>query len=103
MEREELIEKLAAMEHGSWSHWMKYLFSKCSENPDDGSMTIPPDLAARWQRQADTSYADLSEREKQSDRNRVNLILPIIEEYKRTSPIEENANGNREQRDSGSS
>jgi len=61
---------------------MQYLFSKCIENSNDGSMTIPSDLAARWQRQSDTSYADLSEREKQSDRNRVALILPIIEEYK---------------------
>lgn len=81
MEREELIEQLAEKEHGSWSHWMKYLFSKCMANAD-GSMTIPVELVDRWQGQAGTPYADLSEREKQSDRNRVALILPIIEEYK---------------------
>jgi hypothetical protein len=43
----ELIERLAEKEHGSWSHWMKYLFSKCTANAD-GSMTIPPALVARW-------------------------------------------------------
>ena len=80
MEREELIEQLAEKEHGSWSHWMKYLFSKCTAN-GDGSVTIPPDLVERWKQQAETPYTDLSEREKQSDRNRVKLILPIIEVY----------------------
>jgi hypothetical protein len=81
MEKEKLIEQLAEKEHGSWSHWMKYLFSKCIAN-GDGSVTIPADLVSRWQGQAGTPYESLSEREKQSDRNRVSLILPIIEEYK---------------------
>ena len=86
MNLQELIEKLAEKEHGSWSHWMKYLFSQCTNN-DDGSMTIPTALVDQWHTQARTSYADLSEREKQSDRNRVNLILPIIEEYKQDGSI----------------
>jgi hypothetical protein len=85
LQQRALVEQLAEKEHGSWSHWMKYLFSKCTANAD-GSMTIPVALVDRWQGQAETPYADLSEREKQSDRNRVNLILPIIEAY-RTCPL----------------
>lgn len=77
----ELIEQLAAKEHASWSHWMTYQFKQCSPNVD-GSMTIPAALVERWQHLAATEYSDLTEREKQSDRNRVALILPIIEEYK---------------------
>ncbi len=81
MDKQELIEQLAEKEHASWSHWMTYLFAQSTANPD-GSATIPEDLVERWQRQAQTNYSDLTEREKQSDRNRVEKILPIIEEYR---------------------
>lgn len=81
MSEQELIESLAEKEHASWAHWMRYLFSQCSEQRD-GSILIPPDKVARWKRQMETAYPDLTEREKQSDRNRVALILPIIEAYK---------------------
>lgn len=80
MDRQELTERLAEKEHASWSHWMTYLFSVCAA-ASDGSVVIPAHLAERWQKQAKTSYVELSEKEKQSDRNRVNHILPIIDEY----------------------
>lgn len=83
MDLQTLIEQLAEKEHGSWSHWMQYLFTQCTVNADE-SVTIPARLVRRWTRQARTNYADLTEQEKQSDRNRVQLILPIIEEYKST-------------------
>jgi hypothetical protein len=84
MTKEELIERLAEKEHASWARWMAYLFSKCERevvtgNPDD--LVIEKDLVRHWQRQIDTPYADLTEREKQSDREEVAHILPIIEEY----------------------
>ena len=60
-------EALAAAAHQSWSGWMKYLFSQSSENPD-GSVTIPPELVARWIRQMDTDYVNLPVNEKESDR-----------------------------------
>lgn len=88
LQQRALVEQLAEKEHASWSHWMSYLFKQCAENPGDGSMTIPPDLVARWYRQMGTSYADLTEREKQSDRNRVYRILPIVEAYKASSYTE---------------
>ena len=86
MNKPELIEQLADKEHAGWAHWMKYLFSKCLEVGDkdeDGyeSVVIPRELVKRWQRQVATPYAELSEKEKQSDRNQVADILPIIDEY----------------------
>jgi hypothetical protein len=59
---------------------MDYLFSKSTTLPD-GSVIILAELAVRWKRQTYTSYERLSEQEKQSDRNEVAHILPIIKEY----------------------
>ncbi len=81
LSEQELIEQLADKEHDSWARWMEYLFSKC-DVVDDGDgyehYVIPRELVARWKRQAATPYVELSEQEKQSDRNEVAHILPII-------------------------
>ncbi len=77
LSEQELIEQLADKEHDSWARWMDYLFSKC-KSTIEGDAVIPVDLALRWRRQASTSYAELSEQEKQSDRDEVAHILPII-------------------------
>jgi hypothetical protein len=74
----ELIEILADAEHASWARWMVYLFSKSNENAD-GSVTIPSPLAARWQRQAATPYAALSEPEQESDREEVRAALAALD------------------------
>jgi len=71
-------EKLADYAHSSWSHWMKYLFSK-SEEQDDGSVVIPKDLVERWKRQMKTSYSELPEKEKASDRDEANKIKKITD------------------------
>lgn len=70
-------EVLADTQHSIWSHWMVYLFSRCTKN-DDGSMTIPPDLVERWNRQLDTPYQDLSEAEKGSDRDQADKVIRSI-------------------------
>ena len=86
MDRQELIEALAEKEHASWAHWMEYLFSKCQPLIGAGyALVIPDELVQRWTRQADTPYAELTEQEKQSDRDEVAHILPIIEAYKAVS------------------
>lgn len=83
MNQTELIERLADAEHTRWSHWMSYLFSKCEKQPD-GSMLIPSNLVEHWQNEIDTPYSDLTERYKQSDRNQVMRVLPLIKEYKQS-------------------
>src|SRR6266700_1454246 len=80
MSREELIEQLADKEHASWSHWMEYLFSKCAYLAN-GDAVLPGEYVRHWQQQVLTPYTLLSEREKQSDRDEVAHILPIIDEY----------------------
>ena len=67
-------EALAALVHGQWSGWMEYLFSKGTFNPD-GTWTMPAWAVTRWARQMTTSYADLSEEEKENDRREADMLL----------------------------
>ncbi len=71
---DELIEALASEAHAAWSGWMDYLFSK-SEETKDGEMIIPKWAVERWRQQAITPYADLSEEEKESDREEARRYL----------------------------
>ena len=73
----QLLEPLAAVEHERWSHWQRYLHSKCLRQ-SDGSLLIPADLVERWQKQIDAKYDELSEHEKESDRDQVRKYLPVI-------------------------
>lgn len=77
LESPELLEKLAAIEHERWAHWQQYMHDHCAV-ADDESLVIPAELAQRWQTQIDTRYADLSETEKNSDREQVWRYLPTI-------------------------
>ena len=63
-------EELANLCHEQWSGWMKYLFSKMSEDKSNlGPYLFMPKWAEdRWKRQMNTAYKDLSEEEKESDR-----------------------------------
>lgn len=87
MNEQELIEALADMEHASWSRWQSYLFSKC-ERLSNGALLIPAELVKHWQHEIDTPYAQLPERHKQSDRNEVAHILPIIRDFAQ-HPVDE--------------
>ncbi len=73
-----LLETLASVEHERWSHWQRYLHSKCVPIGDSGDLLIPSDLVKRWEEQIKTSYANLPENEKESDREQVRKYLPII-------------------------
>ena len=73
----DLMEQLAAIEHERWADWQRYLHSLCTKN-DDGSLRIPATSVAHWERQIATPYADLSEREKESDRDQVRRYWKLI-------------------------
>ncbi|MBF7684117.1 hypothetical protein I2F27_12540 [Acinetobacter sp. B5B] len=75
-----LIEKLAAIEHERWSHWQSYLHSQCSKN-DDGSLTIPSELVIRWDKQMNTDYLNLTNTEKESDREQVEKYFHLLEDF----------------------
>jgi len=74
---EQLLEKLAALEHERWSHWQRYMHGKGQRQPD-GSLLIPAELVARWDAQINTPYPALDEKTKESDREQVRRYLPLI-------------------------
>jgi hypothetical protein len=76
--KNEIIEQLAAIEHERWADWQRWCHESGTRNPD-GSITLPADCVARWERQIATPYADLSDREKESDREQVYRYLHIID------------------------
>lgn len=66
----EMIDYLADIEHRRWADWQRYLHDQCDQQ-EDGSLVIPAQLVARWNRQIETPYTDLPNVEKSSDRNEV--------------------------------
>ncbi|ORI28142.1 hypothetical protein [Rhodococcus sp. 1168] len=74
------METLAALEHERWSHWQRYMHSKC-EPAADGSLTIPAELVARWAKQMTTDYGDLPKDQCESDREQVRRYLPVIDRF----------------------
>lgn len=71
------MEQLSHIEHERWSHWQRYMHDK-GVRQADGSMVIPSDLVQQWDRQISTPYGELSEKEKESDREQVRKYLPAI-------------------------
>jgi len=69
------IEKLAEIQHAIWSHWMRYFFTCCREMPHSGNLIVPFEKVERWTKQANTPYDQLSEEEKESDRDIIRKFL----------------------------
>jgi hypothetical protein len=70
-------EKIASVQHDIWSHWMAHLVA-CCEPTEDMELIIPSDKVRRWARQMNTTYEDLSEDEKKSDRDQADKIISAI-------------------------
>lgn len=63
----ELLDRLAEIEHEQWVHWTLYFLNNLNvENIE------------RWLKQAKKSYWELSEKEKESDRQWAKKVLAII-------------------------
>ena len=83
MNDNKLREALAEVSHEIWAHWMTYLFSKCwypnlKVYPELDAVLIPNKLHLQWTRQMNTNYADLTEHEKDSDREQADKILAVL-------------------------
>lgn len=72
-----LLEELAAIEHERWAHWQRFMHGKGERKPD-GSLVLPADLIAKWERLIEAPYAQLTDNERESDREQVRRYLPII-------------------------
>lgn len=74
-----LKDQLAAAEHERWAHWQSYMHDHGQRHPD-GSLTLPAYLVAQWEGQIKRPFAELTEQEKDSDREQVDRYLPLIVE-----------------------
>ena len=77
---EQLREVLARIEHDRWSHWQSFLHQQ-GERDDSGNLVLPRHLVERWERQMRTPYGELSDAEKESDRDQVDRYLPEVVRY----------------------
>lgn len=72
-----LLEKFAEHAHDVWAKWMRYLFT-CGRQNKSGSFTMDKGSVERWKRQMNTSYADLPDGERDSDREIANEYLNLL-------------------------
>ena len=73
----ELLEKLAELEHDQWMSWTKYLV--------ENEPSLFPSLISKWYMNW-KPYADLSEEEKEKDRIWARKALQIIDEINHHNP-----------------
>lgn len=71
---DELLEKLAALEHEQWAHWTKYMLAQLLYHENSANPIV-----RRWYLQIDTPYHRLSKFEKESDRVWAKKVLEIME------------------------
>lgn len=71
------LEAFAEYAHVAWSGWMRYLFDKLELN-SLSQLVLPREWYDRWRRQMTTNYANLSESEKESDRDEARQMLAIV-------------------------
>lgn len=64
-----MLEKLADLEHKQWAHWTQYMLDN-----------LTPENIARWRAQIEISYPELSEKEKESDRDWARNVLSVTRE-----------------------
>jgi hypothetical protein len=77
----QIRENLAEYAHNAWAYWMQYMFSKMKFNPSRG-LIMPAWAVDRWSRQTATEYKNLSEKEKESNRQEADKMIAILGEKK---------------------
>ncbi len=75
---DDLRERFAAYAHDAWSGWMQHMFRR-NANPVDTCLVIPKGLSERWYRLMNTPYAQLTEKEKASDRVEAGRMIAIVD------------------------
>jgi hypothetical protein len=89
----ETREQVAALEHEQWAHWTRYMLKELKPLLNlacrfDLLLTVETLSEAdaidralgalqRWKRQIETPYAELTEREKESDREWADKVLAV--------------------------
>lgn len=73
--KDKLFEKLADIEHQRWSDWQSHLHKILRENFSSPELNK---VLEHWDKQINTNYRDLSEKEKDSDREQVLRYYNLI-------------------------
>ena len=74
----ELIEQLADLEHEQWAHWTCYMLTLlCKDHPELNT----DENVLKWSRQINVKYKDLSEKEKESDREWARKSFDIARDF----------------------
>ena len=82
----EPVEELADKMHDIWIRWMAYMFSKNPPNKD-GTWTMPKEFVYRWLRQMNTPYDELTEEEKESDRELALEVLDLLRKVEESKHV----------------
>lgn len=85
MELKELVEKLADLEHIQWQNWMNHLLNEkatlLSKKRNEVVILFSKDDYYRWIDQMKKPYEELSEKEKNSDREYAIKAIHIVWDY----------------------
>lgn len=74
--RKELLEALARLSHSEWMDWSKSIaHNEC----------LSPNRMRRWQGELWKPYDELTEDQKEQDRERARRVLEIVEDFQRAS------------------
>lgn len=76
-------EKLAELCHSQWSGWMEYQFSQGTLN-EDGTWTMPKWAVDRRTQLMKTSYSEMSESDKDKDREEADKFLALLEKHNKS-------------------
>lgn len=70
MDIKKLIEDLSDLEHDQWAHWTGWMLDNLTD-----------ENILRWREQIKTPYVDLTEKEKDSDREWARKVVAILCEH----------------------
>lgn len=77
--KDKLFEKLADIEHQRWGDWQEWCHKILRENCPSSELEK---VLERWDKQINTKYKDLLEKEKDSDREQVMRYWELIKNWK---------------------
>ena len=83
--QDNFVEKGADLEHDRWARWQKHIMENSFSIIDDYdsseiTLKIPKEWWENWQRQITTSYSELSEEDKEKDRDETRNYIPLVKQ-----------------------